>query len=147
MKTCAWCGVRFSGRRWNARYCSDRCREARSGRMGAPPVGARCAYCELDATEYDNAVPTSRGGAHHPTNLVPACKGCNAQKGGRTPEEFAAWRADRRLRVAAAWAAWGQPPELLDAYLRGEYRVHTPNAGGPGLRAHRETSLLSGRAP
>lgn len=50
--------------------------------------GSRCAYCGAtqDLT-LDHVVPRVRGGGHEPANLVPACRSCNAKKGGRTPEE------------------------------------------------------------
>jgi 5-methylcytosine-specific restriction endonuclease McrA len=35
----------------------------------------------------DHMIPSSRGGAHTWTNLVTACKRCNAKKGDFTPEE------------------------------------------------------------
>ena len=53
-----------------------------------------CAYCgcALDGsgktTDLDHFVPLSRGGAHAPYNLVPACKRCNTRKSARDPFEF-----------------------------------------------------------
>ena len=42
-----------------------------------------CAYClrPCDKLEQDHVVPLSRGGAHDPTNIVPACRSCNSRKG------------------------------------------------------------------
>ena len=47
-----------------------------------------CQYCgtRKDLT-LDHVVPSSKGGAHTWTNLVTACKRCNAKKGDYTPEE------------------------------------------------------------
>ena len=47
-----------------------------------------CQYCgtRRDLT-LDHMIPSSRGGAHTWTNLVTACKRCNAKKGDFTPEE------------------------------------------------------------
>ena len=48
----------------------------------------QCQFCgtKKDLT-LDHVVPSSRGGAHSWTNLVTACKRCNAKKGDFTPEE------------------------------------------------------------
>jgi 5-methylcytosine-specific restriction endonuclease McrA len=46
--------------------------------------GGKCAYCLGDATSIDHIVPISRGGAHDPENIVPACKSCNSKKGNRS---------------------------------------------------------------
>lgn len=47
-----------------------------------------CQYCGTgrDLT-LDHVLPSSRGGPHAWTNLVTACKRCNAKKGDFTPEE------------------------------------------------------------
>lgn len=47
-----------------------------------------CQYCgtKRDLT-LDHVVPSSRGGSHAWTNLVTACKRCNAKKGDYTLEE------------------------------------------------------------
>lgn len=48
----------------------------------------QCQYCgtKRDLT-LDHVHPSSRGGQHSWTNLVTACKRCNAKKGDYTPEE------------------------------------------------------------
>lgn len=48
-----------------------------------------CAYCGVrtDKLEMEHIIPISRGGAHVPDNIVPACRQCNATKGARTPDE------------------------------------------------------------
>jgi 5-methylcytosine-specific restriction endonuclease McrA len=45
----------------------------------------RCAYClrQLDRLEMDHVTALSRGGAHDPDNIVPACRSCNAIKSNR----------------------------------------------------------------
>lgn len=50
--------------------------------------GFECQYCgtHKDLT-LDHIVPSSKGGLHTWTNLVTACKRCNARKGDFTPEE------------------------------------------------------------
>jgi 5-methylcytosine-specific restriction endonuclease McrA len=52
----------------------------------------RCAYCGMENTplHQEHMTPLCRGGAHDPTNVVPACANCNFTKGRRTIEE---WRA------------------------------------------------------
>jgi 5-methylcytosine-specific restriction endonuclease McrA len=47
-----------------------------------------CQYCgtRRDLT-LDHVIPSSKGGPHSWTNLVTACKKCNAKKGDNTPEE------------------------------------------------------------
>jgi 5-methylcytosine-specific restriction endonuclease McrA len=42
----------------------------------------RCAYCSTaKPLEMDHVTPLSRGGQHTKTNVVPACRTCNARKG------------------------------------------------------------------
>ncbi|MBK5223139.1 MAG: HNH endonuclease [Acidimicrobiia bacterium] len=42
-----------------------------------------CQYCGSAAESIDHVVPRSRGGAHEWTNVVAACRRCNAGKGDR----------------------------------------------------------------
>lgn len=50
-----------------------------------------CAYCgerfRTHALSREHVVPVSRGGRDAWMNVVTACRGCNARKGSRTPEE------------------------------------------------------------
>ncbi len=51
----------------------------------------QCMYCgshfaSADLT-VDHVIPRAQGGADTWENLVAACRGCNARKGGRTPDE------------------------------------------------------------
>lgn len=48
-----------------------------------------CNYCPGPYESDDHVIPLSRGGAHSLENLAPACMACNAEKGARTPEEWA----------------------------------------------------------
>lgn len=49
---------------------------------------SECQYCgtRRDLT-LDHVTPSSKGGQHSWTNLVTACKKCNAKKGNNTPED------------------------------------------------------------
>lgn len=50
--------------------------------------GHRCVYCSSrEDLTIDHVMPRSRGGKTKWTNLVTACKKCNARKGDYTPEE------------------------------------------------------------
>lgn len=50
-----------------------------------------CAYCGTRFPDgeltVEHIVPVSRGGQHHWTNVVTACRSCNTRKGSRLPEE------------------------------------------------------------
>lgn len=54
----------------------------------------KCAYCGGIADSFDHRVPTSRGGLHFPSNLLPACRPCNTRK-RRKPERV--FREEVRL--------------------------------------------------
>lgn len=47
-----------------------------------------CVYCGGPATCRDHDIPTSRGGTDDPSNIVLACRKCNASKGRLTGKEF-----------------------------------------------------------
>lgn len=51
-----------------------------------------CIYCGADADTFDHMTPKSRGGSDKPENIVPACYGCNLEKGNMTYEEYQTWR-------------------------------------------------------
>jgi 5-methylcytosine-specific restriction endonuclease McrA len=57
--------------------------------------GYRCQYCgeRLDEAElsYDHVVPRYAGGRRTWTNIVTACKACNARKGSRSCDEAGMW--------------------------------------------------------
>ncbi len=46
-----------------------------------------CQYCGAYGDEVEHVYPRSRGGKNTWTNLVTACRECNALKADRTPEE------------------------------------------------------------
>lgn len=60
--------------------------------------GHACTYCgsRFDLT-LDHAVPESRGGSHDESNLVTACRQCNASKRDLTRDEFLARNAGETL--------------------------------------------------
>lgn len=63
----------------------------------------RCAYCFvlLNEPTMDHVVPLRRDGLHELSNIVPACRSCNSQKGARLPHEWLAGiRVSRRELVA-----------------------------------------------
>lgn len=49
-----------------------------------------CVYCGREGTALvlDHAIPVSRGGSNHPSNLLPACEPCNGAKRAKTFSEF-----------------------------------------------------------
>tara|TARA_R110000824_G_scaffold270470_1_gene458925 strand:- start:176 stop:715 length:540 start_codon:yes stop_codon:yes gene_type:complete len=47
--------------------------------------GGRCWMCGGEATATDHVKPISKGGAHWPSNLRPACAGCNLSKQAKWP--------------------------------------------------------------
>ena len=48
--------------------------------------GGRCAYCRrAKGIEQEHIVPLAKGGQHIPSNVVPACRSCNAKKGANPP--------------------------------------------------------------
>jgi len=51
--------------------------------------GHKCAYCGSSRPlEQDHVIPLSRGGPYTKSNIVPACKPCNASKRDQTPDEW-----------------------------------------------------------
>lgn len=51
--------------------------------------GNRCYYCGCDGKmQIEHRIPLSRGGTHHPANIVPACQSCNLSKATKTEKEF-----------------------------------------------------------
>jgi 5-methylcytosine-specific restriction endonuclease McrA len=62
--------------------------------------GGRCVYCglehEYEELSVDHVQPRMRGGDGSPGNLVTACRGCNARKGGRSLPQFLAEDPDAR---------------------------------------------------
>lgn len=57
--------------------------------------GYKCRYCGIHKSETkegwleaDHAIPLSQGGSNFISNIVPACRSCNASKNARTFKEF-----------------------------------------------------------
>ena len=48
----------------------------------------KCSYCGDPAVEIDHVIPTSKGGTHELSNLVPACLRCNRSKGAKDVNDF-----------------------------------------------------------
>lgn len=67
-----------------------------------------CAYCHHFATPLvvEHIVPLARGGSHTLSNVVGACDRCNGEKHNRTPEEWAAARRRKAIRM-------GMDPDAL----------------------------------
>lgn len=135
--SCAWCNstfvqdMRVTG--VPIRYCSARCSRARAkadrkgreqGAGGSYTLGEVvrlwlafgkcCAYCEQPTDglpDPDHVTPLSRGGSNSTTNILPACRDCNADKWDMTLDE---WPADRARR--------GLPPRRT-TWPRGDHRV------------------------
>jgi hypothetical protein len=86
-------------------------------------MGRHCAYCgkENVPLQLDHLLPRSRGGPTRASNLAPACKPCNQEKGNRTAVEFGhpevEASAEMPLRDAAAvnvtrWALFHRLEQL-----------------------------------
>lgn len=59
---------------------------------GSPP----CTYCgSPHAPAADHIIPCSQGGTHRRANLTPACTACNTEKGGKTPDQWRAYRESK----------------------------------------------------
>lgn len=56
--------------------------------------GHSCIYCGTSDTllTMDHVVAIARGGAHDPSNIVPACIPCNSSKKAREVNEWLAWK-------------------------------------------------------
>lgn len=49
----------------------------------------KCYYCgSTDRITMDHVIPLCRGGGHHASNIVAACKSCNSSKWKHTVEEW-----------------------------------------------------------
>lgn len=75
--------------------------------------GNRCRYCGASAEDspltVDHVVPTALGGSDDPSNLVAACKDCNAGKTSSNPDApLVADVAQKALEWGAAIQQWGK---------------------------------------
>jgi 5-methylcytosine-specific restriction endonuclease McrA len=58
----------------------------------------RCVYCGTDGPlTQDHIVPVHSGGPYTASNLVPACRRCNASKSNKVMEEWATKEAQNRI--------------------------------------------------
>ncbi|MCS6844041.1 MAG: HNH endonuclease [Caldilineales bacterium] len=82
-----------------------------------------CQYCGAQPGRHeltvDHVIPASRGGQWTWTNLVTACKACNAAKGNRTPEE-----AGMALRRPPGKPRFGQAVPLRGGRLHPAWRPY-----------------------
>lgn len=57
----------------------------------------KCAYCGTDENmTIDHMVPVGRGGTDDFSNLLPACRACNADKRHMTHDEYMSWDGRKR---------------------------------------------------
>ncbi len=107
--------------------------------------GYRCRYCGATAPEgatltVDHVTPVALGGTDAPSNLVAACRDCNAGKSSTAPaaplvEQVAedAIRWARAMAAAAAELDSAQHLEAVEAVDK-EWRQWTSRAGGEVAR-------------
>ena len=70
-----------------------------------------CAYCgSADPLQRDCVLPLSRGGRYTLTNIVPACRSCNASKSN---EEVTIWLRRKRLDERAFLIRFTEVAALL----------------------------------
>jgi 5-methylcytosine-specific restriction endonuclease McrA len=62
-----------------------------------------CAYClkPFEDLEVEHTQPLSKGGSNTLSNIIPACRSCNARKGAKTLLEFLALLTQDKLADAA----------------------------------------------
>lgn len=75
------------GKAWarvpKARQAAYQSPEYKANRKVVLQGDPRCHWCKRrKAATADHVVPVSRGGSHDLSNLVPACKKCNQERGG-----------------------------------------------------------------
>lgn len=78
-------------KRWHAKQAAKRSRWWRA--MTALILDGRpCVYCgDPEPNSIDHVIPQCQGGSDAFWNLAAACKTCNRQKNGRTPEQWKQW--------------------------------------------------------
>ncbi len=62
-----------------------------ANRVAVIKASHECHWCGCDITgraTVDHVIPLTRGGAHEPDNLVPACLSCNCSKGNKLVSEW-----------------------------------------------------------
>jgi 5-methylcytosine-specific restriction endonuclease McrA len=83
--------------------------------------GRTCAYCQKrKATTVDHIVPRSRGGRHEWSNVIAACRPCNARKADKLLSELG-WQLpfEPRIPHGSMWLLVGlrEPSEVWTPYL------------------------------
>ena len=102
---------------------------------GIQVLDETCFYCgaelltadrrDLQAKQRDHYVPKVLGGSSEPSNMVSACRACNAAKRGSPPEEWAvacyrsAYGAIARLEWLIGPAATKELADKLEAFAPG----------------------------
>lgn len=71
-----------------------------------------CAYCGATGVDLqkDCVLPLSRGGRYTVTNVVPACRSCNASK---CNDEVTGWLRRKRLDEGAFLLRWREVSSVL----------------------------------
>jgi 5-methylcytosine-specific restriction endonuclease McrA len=80
--------------------CSDQQWQARCEYFGWLCWYCRTPLCEETVTQ-DHRIPISKGGSNWPSNLVPACIGCNSAKGCKDALQFRVGRRELTTAVSA----------------------------------------------
>lgn len=111
--------------------------------------GRSCVYCDATGVplNLDHVVARSRGGSDRPSNLVPACVGCNRAKGNSPVEDFLAsdplrlGRITESLRIplrdAAAVNTTRQAVWRAATVLGAKYGFHVRTASGGRTKFNR----------
>ena len=110
--------------------------------------GGRCVYCglehEYEELSVDHVQPRMRGGDGSPGNLVTACRGCNARKGGRSLPQFLAEDPDaRRNFFALARYVWPRHLKAVAEELARRGVVSTPTELVEGIRGLRSSEAIA----
>lgn len=110
--------------------------------------GGRCVYCglehEYEELSVDHVQPRMRGGDGSPGNLVTACRGCNARKGGRPLPQFLAEEPEaRRNFFALARYVWPRHLKAVAEELARRGVVSTPTELVEGVRGLRSSEAIA----
>lgn len=110
--------------------------------------GGRCVYCglehEYEELSVDHVQPRMRGGDGSPGNLVTACRGCNARKGGRPLAQFLSEEPEaRRNFFALARYVWPRHLKAVAEELARRGVVSTPTELVEGVRGLRSSEAIA----
>jgi hypothetical protein len=110
--------------------------------------GGRCVYCglvyESDDLSVDHVQPRMRGGDGSPGNLVTACRGCNARKGGRPLAQFLAEDPEaRRNFFALARYVWPRHLKAVAEELARRGVTDAPTELVEGVRGLRSSEAIA----